>query len=478
MVKELSGKKELLYRDQRVEYWNSYERRKPGRYYHEEIARIYRFIVPPGRRVLELGCAAGDLLAALASSYGVGVDFSPTMVAVARQRYPELKIVLGDVHELALDEKFDYIIVSDLINDLWDVQSVLENIASVCHSGTRLILNNYSRLWELPLNAVRSLGLAHPYIAQNWLTVADLENVLYLSGFQVIRKWGEILLPTSVPVLSAFCNSFVARTFPFRFAALTNFVVARPAARTQASDSQAQPLVSVIVPARNEAGNIDEILQRVPEMGAGTELIFVEGGSDDDTYQAIEAAIGNHSRRDAKLLHQPGKGKGDAVRAGFSTAKGEFLMILDADLTVPPEDLSRFYEALLSRKGDFINGVRLVYPMEQRAMRFSNLIANRFFSIVFSWLLGQPIKDTLCGTKALRKSDYEMIAANRHYFGDFDPFGDFDLLFGAARLNLKLVDIPIRYAERTYGRTNISRWKHGWLLLRMMFFALRRIKFF
>jgi len=478
MVKELSGKKELLYRDQRVEYWNSYERRKPGRYYHEEIARIYRFIVPPGRRVLELGCAAGDLLAALASSYGVGVDFSPTMVAVARQRYPELKIVLGDVHELALDEKFDYIIVSDLINDLWDVQSVLENIASVCHSGTRLILNNYSRLWELPLNAVRSLGLAHPYIAQNWLTVADLENVLYLSGFQVIRKWGEILLPTSVPVLSAFCNSFVARTFPFRFAALTNFVVARPAARTQASDSQAQPLVSVIVPARNEAGNIDEILQRVPEMGAGTELIFVEGGSDDDTYQAIEAAIGNHSRRDAKLLHQPGKGKGDAVRAGFSTAKGEFLIILDADLTVPPEDLSRFYEALLSRKGDFINGVRLVYPMEQRAMRFSNLIANRFFSIVFSWLLGQPIKDTLCGTKALRKSDYEMIAANRHYFGDFDPFGDFDLLFGAARLNLKLVDIPIRYAERTYGRTNISRWKHGWLLLRMMFFALRRIKFF
>jgi SAM-dependent methyltransferase len=478
MVRELSGKKALLYRDQRVEYWNSYQRRNPGRYYHEEIARIYKFIVPPGRRVLELGCGTGDLLAALAPSSGVGIDFSPRMVAVARQRYPELKIVLGDVHELTLDEKFDYIIFSDLVNDLWDVQSVVENIASVCHSGTRLILNNYSRLWELPLNAVRSLGLAHPYIAQNWLTVADLENVLYLSGFQVIRKWGEILLPTWIPALSTFCNSFVARTFPFRFAALTNFVVARLAAPDRASDPKAQPLVSVIVPARNEAGNINEILQRVPEMGAGTELIFVEGGSDDDTYRAIEAAIGHQSQRDAKLLRQPGKGKGDAVRAGFSAAKGEFLMILDADLTVPPEDLCRFYEALLNRKGDFINGVRLVYPMEQRAMRFSNLVANRFLSIVFSWLLGQPIKDTLCGTKALRKSDYEKIAANRHYFGDFDPFGDFDLLFGAAKLNLKLVDIPIRYAERTYGRTNIARWKHGWLLLRMMFFALRRIKFF
>jgi ubiquinone/menaquinone biosynthesis C-methylase UbiE len=476
MAKELEGKKARRYRDQRIEYWNNYERRKPGRYYHEEIARIYEFIIPPGRRVLELGCGTGDLLAALAPSYGVGVDFSPRMVALAQKRHPGLKVVLGDVHELAATEKFDYVILSDLVNDLWDVQWVLKDIAAVCHPGTRIVLNNYSRFWELPLNAVRSVGLAHPYIAQNWLTAADLENILYLSGFQVVRNWGEILLPTWIPALSTFCNRFVARIFPFQSFALTNFVVARPAPREAATNSQ--PSVSVIVPARNEAGNIDEILQRVPEMGGGTELIFVEGGSDDDTYRTIEAAMAKHSGRDAKLLRQPGIGKGDAVRTGFAAAKGDFLMILDADLTVPPEDLSRFYEALVSGKGDFINGVRLVYPMEQRAMRFSNLIANRFFSIVFSWLLGQQLKDTLCGTKAVRKSDYETIAANRKYFGNFDPFGDFDLLFGAARLNLKLVDIPIRYAERTYGRTNIARWKHGWLLLRMMLFALRRIKFF
>jgi glycosyltransferase involved in cell wall biosynthesis len=213
-------------------------------------------------------------------------------------------------------------------------------------------------------------------------------------------------------------------------------------------------------------------------MGAGTELIFVEGNSTDETYHVIEENRAIHHQRNSKLLKQPGKGKGDAVRTGFSVASGEVLMILDADLTVPPEDLPRFYEALRSGKGEFINGVRLVYPMEQRAMRFFNLIANKFFSIAFSWLLGQPIKDTLCGTKVLRKTDYEMIASNRHYFGDFDPFGDFDLLFGAAKLNLKLVDIPIRYAERTYGQTNISRWRHGLVLLRMMVFALRRIKFF
>jgi glycosyltransferase involved in cell wall biosynthesis len=255
-------------------------------------------------------------------------------------------------------------------------------------------------------------------------------------------------------------------------------MVARPEPRDATVGAKAESVVSVVVPARNEAGNIAEIFARVPEMGAGTELIFVEGNSTDDTYRTIELAIASHRERDAKLLRQPGKGKGDAVRAGFSAARGEVLMILDADLTVPPEDLPRFHEALRSGKGEFITGVRLVYPMEQRAMRFFNLVANKFFSIAFSWLLGQQIKDTLCGTKVLRKRDYELIAGNRAYFGDFDPFGDFDLLFGAAKLNLKLVDIPIRYAERTYGETNIARWRHGVVLLRMMVFALRRIKFF
>jgi glycosyltransferase involved in cell wall biosynthesis len=212
-------------------------------------------------------------------------------------------------------------------------------------------------------------------------------------------------------------------------------------------------------------------------MGAGTELIFVEGGSTDDTYDVIEKAIKNNSHRGTKLSRQTGKGKGDAVRLGFNNASGDILMILDADLTVPPEDLPRFYEALFKGKAEFVNGVRLVYPMEKEAMRFFNLLGNKFFSLFFSWLLGQPIKDTLCGTKVLWKKDYERIAANRSYFGDFDPFGDFDLLFGAAKLNLKIIEIPIRYRERTYGTTNISRWRHGWLLLRMVFFALRRIKF-
>ena len=470
--------KERDYREERIGYWNHYRRRRPGRYYHREITRIYQFLVPPAQRVLELGCGEGDLLAALKPARGVGVDFCPRMATAAKTAHPELKIILGDVQELELEEKFDYVILSDLANELWDVQSLFERIVCVCEPGTRIIINNYSRLWELPLSAVRWLGLAHPYITQNWLTVEDLDNILYLVGFQPIRIWQEILLPVRIPVVTGFCNSYLARMFPFRFAALTNFIVARLAPQKISLDAVPHEAVSVVVPARNEAGNIAEIFRRVPEMGAGTELILVEGNSTDGTYEAIEQALSVHRDRNAKLLRQPGKGKGDAVRAGFSVARGQVLMILDADLTVAPEDLPRFYEALRSGKGEFINGVRLVYPMEQRAMRFFNLVANKFFSIAFSWLLGQQLKDTLCGTKVLRKSDYEMIASNRHYFGDFDPFGDFDLLFGASKLNLKLVDIPIRYAERTYGETNIARWKHGSILLRMMFFALRRIKFF
>ena len=212
-------------------------------------------------------------------------------------------------------------------------------------------------------------------------------------------------------------------------------------------------------------------------MGSRTELIFVEGHSTDDTYAAIERAIAEYPDRHCKLIRQPGKGKGDAVRAGFEIATGDILMILDADITVPPEDLPRFYDLLQSGEGEFINGVRLVYPMEGNAMRFANLIGNKFFSWAFSWLLGQSIRDTLCGTKVLWRKDYLRIEKNRAYFGDFDPFGDFDLLFGAAKLNLKLLEVPIRYRARRYGETNISRWKHGWLLLRMVAFAARRIKF-
>jgi len=254
---------------------------------------------------------------------------------------------------------------------------------------------------------------------------------------------------------------------------LTVFFVAR-----REPAGAARPLtVSVVIPARNEAGNIPAAVQRTPDMGAGTELVFVEGHSRDHTWAEIQRVAAANPGRKIKILQQSGKGKGDAVRAGFAIATGDVLMILDADLTMPPEELPKFYDVLAGGRAEFANGVRLVYPMDEKAMRFLNLCANKTFGLIFTWLLGQPVKDTLCGTKVLTRAHYHRIAANRAHFGDFDPFGDFDLLFGAAKLNLKIADVPIRYRERTYGTTNIQRWRHGLLLLRMVWFAARKLKF-
>jgi len=458
----------------RVAVWQ--DRRKGwGGYYHRWLCRVYRRLVTPGQRVLELGCGCGDLLAELAPRVGVGVDFSREMIQRARQRHPGLHFIHADALRLPLHQSFDVVILSDLVNDVDDVQAVFEQLSHVCSERTRVIMNSYSQVWRPPLSAARRLRLATALRPQNWLTVQDVAHLLYLTDFEVIRSWPEILLPLPIPLLAVFLNRYVAKLWPCWHADLTNFVLACP--KPHPAPCPREPTVSVIVPARNEAGNIESIVRRVPDMGSGTELIFVEGGSEDDTCDVIEETIRRYPSRDCRLLRQTGKGKGDAVRLGFSESKGDILMILDADMTVPPEDLPRFFEALRSGKAEFVNGVRLVYPMEKRAMRYFNLLGNKFFSLAFSWLLGQPIKDTLCGTKVLWRSDYERIAANRAYFGDFDPFGDFDLLFGAVKQNLRIVDLPIRYRERTYGRTNIQRWRHGLILLRMVVFAARRIKF-
>lgn len=468
-----------VYTEERRRYWEEYARTSAKwagirSYYQRRLAEIYKLSVPPGMRVLELGCGDGELLAKLEPAYGYGIDLSSQLIDKARNKFPGLHFETGDAAALHFEGEFDFVICSDLLNDLWDVQTVFEQIASHCHSGTRILINCYSRLWEGPRRIAEALRLAKPQLSQNWLTVEDIENLLTLAGFELIRSSSEIMCPVHIPLLGTLCNRYLVKVWPFRWLGLTNFLVARPA---PTSSPGTDSLVTVVVPARNEAGNIAAILDRVPSMGTGTELIFVEGNSSDGTYERIQEEIAARPNCTAKLYRQTGRGKGDAVRLGFERAAGDLLMILDADLTVPPEDLPRFYEAWRTGRGDFINGVRLVYPMEDKAMRFFNLLGNKFFSLAFTWLLSQSVKDSLCGTKVLSKAHYQTIAENRAYFGEIDPFGDFDLLFGAARYNLKILDLPIRYRERKYGETNIQRWKHGVLLLRMVMLASRRIRF-
>jgi len=444
-----------------------------GRGYRKLLAHYYRRLIPSDASILEIGCGSGELLALMPNRDVAGVDLCPSRIAQAQKNVAHGKFFVSSGEELRVDRTFDYIIVSDTVNEAADVQKLLKSARAAARPDTRIVLNFYNTLWKPLLGFGSLLGMRVRPPVQNWLSGGDIENLLELSGWELVRRESKILCPFAIPVLGSAAN----RLSPLAsWAVLTVFEVARP----RGAPVGHLPTVSVIVPARNESGNIEAVFQRTPQIGYGTELIFVEGGSKDDTWARIQAVDDRTNAVGVKVTHvmqQKGRGKGDAVREGFAVASGEIVMILDADLTTRPEDLPKFVDALTEGHAEFANGVRLVYPMEDKAMRFLNMCANKLFGLSFTWLIGQRVKDTLCGTKALFRRDYLRIAKNRAYFGDFDPFGDFDLLFGAAKLNLKIADIPVRYKNRTYGTTNISRFRHGLILFRMLAKAAAKLKF-
>ena len=459
-------------------------------FYHAHLEQALRAIIPPGCSVLELGCATGNLLAALRPARGVGIDLSPQMVAVARRTHPGLDFRVADAEAFSAPERFEFVVASDLIGELLDISAMLEQVHALSHGGTRLVLTFHNPALEGVLRLAQRLRIAMPPARQNWIGPRDVENLLYLSDFSVERTDSGLLMPLPVPGLAAFANRHLSHRRGFRYLNLVTVVVATPV--------RPRPLpiplsCTVVVPCRNEAANVDAAVARIPSMGTHTEIIFVDGASTDGTPERIEALRTQFEGwRDIKLIHQvpaptagaraesPAAmlklGKGDAVRKGFDAASGDVVMILDADLAVPPEDLPRFFNPLSTGKASFFNGTRLVYPMEERAMKFVNYLGNKFFSVLFTWLLGQRIRDTLCGTKALKKTDYLAIKAGRAAFGDFDPFGDFDLLFGAARLRLPIVDVPVRYRRRAAGNSKVRILRHGWLLIGMSLIAFKTFK--
>jgi SAM-dependent methyltransferase len=443
-----------------------------ARGYRRLLAHYYNLLIPEDSRVLEIGCGGGELLAGLKARRVTGVDISPTQVAAARRNLPHGDFFVQAGEELELAGPFDVIIISDTLNFAADVQGMLERLHTVATPETRLILNFQSNLWRPLLALGRAVSIGRRGPQSSWLAHADVRNMLALSDWSLVRTDHRLLIPFPLGGLESLCNRWLAPLVPIF--CLTVFTVARPA---QTAKAPKRLSVSIVIPARNEAGNIQGAVERTPELGAGTEIIFVEGHSRDNTWAEIQRVQREFPHRKIKILQQSGKGKGNAVREGFAVAAGDVLFILDADLTMPPEELPKFYDVVATGHAEFANGCRLIYPMETRAMQFLNHCANKVFGVIFTWLLGQPLKDTLCGTKVLSREHYEKIAAGRAYFGNFDPFGDFDLLFGAAKLNLKIADVPIRYRERTYGTTNIQRWSHGWLLLRMVAFAARKLKF-
>lgn len=413
------------------EYDESVLTNKTGEYYRKDLAKLYRFLVPKTAKALHL-----------------------------RKPY------------LGPKTKNEYLILDNLLGDTEDVQKFFLDIREYCQEDGRIVITYYNHLWEPILKLASFLGWRKTIKEQNWLDQQDIVNLLNLADFEVVNKGKRLLIPIEIPIISSFMNKWLAVLPVINELCLTTWVVARirPIKRTEYS-------VSIVIPARNEEGNISRAVSSLPKFGKHQEVIFVEGHSSDETWEAIKKET-KKKRKGLRALafKQKGKGKADAVRLGFGKAKGELLMILDADLTVSPSDLPKFYEAIADGHGEFINGSRMAYPMESQAMRTLNKLGNKTFSWLFTWILGQRFKDTLCGTKVLLKKDYEKIVKNRSFFGDFDPFGDFDLIFGAVKQNLKVVEIPVRYKDRTYGSTNISRFKHGLLLLRMTWFAFIKFK--
>jgi SAM-dependent methyltransferase len=445
-------------------------------FFHDEDLLYLKFLIPEGLRVLELGCGTGHLLTALKPSFGLGVDFSEEMITLARKSHPHLTFQTGDIEDAifirSLPGPFDVILIVDSLGSLDDCQSLFESLHSLCTRDTRIVIAYFSHLWYPALKAAEWARLRMPQPSQNALAVDDVHGLAELADLDVVKSEKRLLSPMQLFGLGRLINRFLAPMPIIRNLCLRHYSVCRSLRQMDDGIKSA----TVVVPVRNERGNIEPAIRRIPRFAKDIEIIFVEGHSKDGTWEEIQRVRAAFPKYDIKAMRQAGVGKADAVFTAFDAARGDVLMILDADLTMPPEQLPKFWDAIRSGKGEFINGSRLVYPMENDAMRFLNLIANKLFSYLFTWLLSQRVTDTLCGTKVLRRTDYARLKAGRAYFGDFDPFGDFDLIFGASKLGLKMVEVPIRYASRTYGETQISRFRHGLMLLRMVAFAFRRIK--
>ena len=468
------------------DYWQktqqeTYDADAPGRarqverhsYYYEQLRRMVTFVVAEGRRVLCLPCDVGQYLAWVNPSRAVGVDGSPGVIREARRNHPEFEFHHADADRLPLNETFDFIIIPNGVNDQFDVQATFKSIRQLCEPETRVVLLFYNFLWQPLVLLAEKLSLKRRQPPQNWLSTSTVDNLLRLEDFEAVQVYRRVLLPIYIPLLSEFLNGVVASLPLIDRLCFVEMIVARPTPAWPGTGDTRR--VSVVVPCKNEVGNIEGAVLRTPAMGAGTELIFCDDRSTDGTADEVRRMQDLYPEKDIKLLTGPGVSKAQNVWTGFDSASGDILMILDGDLTVPPEELPRFYRALADRKGEFINGSRMVFPMRDQAMRLANVFGNKMFSLLFSYILRQNITDTLCGTKALWRTDYERIRSLRGSWGIEDRWGDYELIFGAAKLHLKIAEVPVHYMERQHGTTKMTgRLRNAMVMIRMCLAAHRR----
>jgi len=454
--------------------------KKSHGFYYEDILAM-REIIHENSKILEIGCGNGHLLSALKPSVGVGIDISRKMIECAKKEYKNIKFITADIDNSSiinsLDIICDFIIISDTIGYFEDIEKVLNNLHILCNADTRIIVAYYSPFWDPFLNFAAKLKYKMPELPKALLNEVDISSLFEATKFETVKKQNKIIFPFKFLGIGRLLNRYISCLPIFSHFCLRNYVIARS---LKASSLDLPNSASVVIPCRNEKGNIRNALERLPLFTKNIEIIFIEGNSQDGTWEEVKKVIKDKKfiKKGFKMkaFQQKGIGKADAVFYAFEKASNDVLIILDGDLTVSPEDIPKFWKKIASGEAEYINGSRLIYPMENEAMRFLNYIANKFFSILFTWLLGQRYTDTLCGTKVIRKKHYIRATRRNEEFGDFDPFGDFFIIFGAARLNLKMLEVPIRYRAREYGETQISRFSHGLLLIKMVIFAFFKLK--
>lgn len=450
-----------------------------NRYYYELLSRLLRFLVEPHKKVLSVRCGTGNLLTVVRPSEGRGIDICHEILAMAKQLNPSFSFAVAFPdkdefqHVFSSDEKFDYIVFND-IGDTVDVLEALRNLRRLCRRRTRLLVITYNHLWEPLVTFAEWIGMKVPRTKQNWLSTSDIRNLMKLAGFEALETHRIVLLPKYLPLLSTFLNRFCARLPILNRLCMTQVVVARMLPTPIQPENLS---VSVVIPCKDERGNIEDAVSRMPLLGRETEIIFCDDQSTDGTAEEVIRVASRHPERHIRLEHGPGICKSKNVWTGFNAARGDILMILDADLTTMPEELVYFMEVIASGQAEFVNGSRLVYPVPKGAMNGANMLGNKFFSIAFTYLLGQRVKDTLCGTKVLWRSDWERIRPMIGSWGTEDRWGDYELLFGAAKLNLKILDLPVHYQERIYGSTKMtSVFRHGLVMLRMCWHGFLKLK--
>jgi len=445
---------------------------KANRYYYDRLKSLLRYIVEPGKRVLDVRCETGHLLAAVEPSYGVGVEIGHAMVAEAREKLPNLTFVQADPERLDLGEKFDYILFNNIF-DTVDIFRAFERLRQHSTPETRIVIINYNYLWQPILELASRLGLRSPFTEPNWISKHDIDNFLRLADFRAVRTHSLLLFPKRIPLISGFINDVLARAPGLRRLCLLQVIVARPLPTPKPEKDVS---VSVIVPCRNERGNVQAAIERIPEMGKHTEILFCDDQSTDGTGDEVRRLQALHPGKDIRLVKGPAICKAENVWTGFRASRGDVLMILDGDLAVMPEELPVFLKSLLSGEAEFVNGSRLVYPMQHHAMKFANALGNKAFGWLFSFLLDQRMKDTLCGTKVLWRKDWVRLERNLGMWGIKDLWGDYELLFGASKLNIEIVDVPIHYQERVYGVTKMNKvFANGIRMVRICFHAWLRL---